>query len=308
MASRPSISTSAFHFSVLVLLMKSARVRPRRRNVSRPMAWYASALRSSGKTTFPPSEPFVKTSTEVTSPSSPPTYRTACWRPSWLRSSISPVKYHSNASAIVLLPVPLSPYTAMLSPWPKSTVISPGTPRKARITSRSTFSLTAEILEELSDRLRAVHVFLLQDLHKTSGEIRRQVLHRFEKCQKELVCAGTVHGVLLVLRGNDRLDLTCPPLPLPPCRSTRNLGPSRIPGMKHDAHLCRRYCGHSLSSGNGFGALAHSAWQLGRRRDGRREFKPRQLLRRRHDVDVRDLPVAVQFRGQREPGRDTRGR
>ena len=114
MASRRRISTSAFHFSVLVLLMKSARVRPRRRNVSRPLVSTASAFRSSGKTSRPPSEPSVSISTAVTGPLAPFRLRMACCRPSWVKSSIWPVKYHSRASAMVLFPVPFSPYTAML--------------------------------------------------------------------------------------------------------------------------------------------------------------------------------------------------
>src|SRR3972149_5373152 len=62
-----------------------------------------------------------------------------------------PVKYHSRASAMVLLPVPLSPYTARLCPSPKSTSIVSGTPRKERIVSRWTLSVTGVLLDELPD-------------------------------------------------------------------------------------------------------------------------------------------------------------
>jgi hypothetical protein len=84
----------------------------------------------------------------------------------------------------------------MLSPFPKSTVISPGTPRKACITRRWTFSLTCEILEKLADRLRSIPVFVLQDLLKTSSEIRREIIQCFEQRLKELLCVRTVHREL----------------------------------------------------------------------------------------------------------------
>src|SRR4029450_8982129 len=53
-----------------------------------------------------------------------------------------------------------------------------------------------EIPEELSDRLRSVHLFLLQELLKKTSEIRRQIIQRFEQCVKELLCARTVHREL----------------------------------------------------------------------------------------------------------------
>src|SRR4029434_322193 len=99
--------------------------------------------------------------------------------------------------AIVLLPVPFSPYTAMLSPLPKSTTISPGTPRKACITSRCRLSVTSEFLEQPADGLRAIHMLLLQDFRQTLREIWGQILHRVEEGQEELLFARTVHQLLL---------------------------------------------------------------------------------------------------------------
>src|SRR5206468_12634166 len=84
----------------------------------------------------------------------------------------------------------------MLSPFPKSTVISSGTPRKACITRRWTFSFTGDILEQLTDRLRSVHVVLLQDLLETSSEIRRHIVQRFEQRLQKLLCARTGHREL----------------------------------------------------------------------------------------------------------------
>src|SRR2546421_11371917 len=106
----------------------------------------------------------------------------------------------------------------MLSPLPKSTVISPGIPRNACITRRWTFSfiftwgsaphpgsvacgdscaprrsLAGEILKELTDRLRAVHVVFLQDLLETLSELRREIIQRFEQRVKKLLCARTGH-------------------------------------------------------------------------------------------------------------------
>src|SRR5439155_4736805 len=71
-----------------------------------------------------------------------------------------------------------------------------GTPRKACITRRRTFSFTGEILEELTDRLRSVQVFLLQDLLETSSEIRGQIVQRFEQRLEKLLCARTGHREL----------------------------------------------------------------------------------------------------------------
>src|SRR5207244_319116 len=84
----------------------------------------------------------------------------------------------------------------MLSPFPKSTVISSGTPRKACITRRWTFSFTGDILEQLTDRLRSVHVVLRQDLRKTSSEICGQIVQRFEQRLEKLLCARTGHREL----------------------------------------------------------------------------------------------------------------
>jgi hypothetical protein len=80
---------------------------------------------------------------------------------------------------------------------PKSTTISPGTPRKACITSRCRLSVTREFLEELSDGLCAIPIVPLQDFRQTLGEIRRQILQPVEDCQKELLGARTVHQLLL---------------------------------------------------------------------------------------------------------------
>src|SRR5215208_766162 len=94
---------------------------------------------------------------------------------------------------MVLFPVPLSPYTTVLSPWPKSTVISLGTPRNACITRRWSFSFTGDILEQLTDRRGSVDVVLLQQLGDTLREIGRKLIHRFEQRQKKLLGAWTVH-------------------------------------------------------------------------------------------------------------------
>jgi hypothetical protein len=85
----------------------------------------------------------------------------------------------------------------MLSPFPKSTTISPGTPRKACITRRCRLSVTSEFLEQLADGLGPIHIVLLQDFRQTLGEIRWQILHRVEEGQEELLCARTVHQLLL---------------------------------------------------------------------------------------------------------------
>src|SRR6476619_7030693 len=84
----------------------------------------------------------------------------------------------------------------MLSPLPKSTVISPGIPRNACITRRWIFSFTGEVLKELTDRPRSVRMFLLQDLLETSGEVRREIVQCFQQRLKELLRAGTVHAQL----------------------------------------------------------------------------------------------------------------
>src|SRR5687768_12830831 len=84
----------------------------------------------------------------------------------------------------------------MLSPLPKSTVISPGTPRNACITRRWIFSFTGTILEELTNRLRPVHGLCLQDFLKTSGEVRRKIIQRFEQLPKKLMCVRPVHWQL----------------------------------------------------------------------------------------------------------------
>ena len=160
-SSRPRISAKAFHFSDLVLLMKSAKVRPRRRRVSLRDNSEILAAAPSLHVISPPKEPFVATSTTVAASSPCVTFRMACWRPSWVRSSICPVKYHSRASAIVLFPVPLSPKTAMLWPSPKSTTSSPGTPRKAFMARRCRRSLASELLDELTYRRGATFVILI---------------------------------------------------------------------------------------------------------------------------------------------------
>src|SRR6188768_3620393 len=84
----------------------------------------------------------------------------------------------------------------MLSPFPKSTVISPGMPRKARMTSRWTFSVTGDFLEEQTNGLRSVGLVLLQNLLEATGEIRREILQRVEQRLEELVRVRAVHGQL----------------------------------------------------------------------------------------------------------------
>ena len=43
-------------------------------------------------------------------------------------------------------------------------------------------------------RLRSVGLVLLQNLLETTGEIRREILQRFEQRLKELLCVRAVHG------------------------------------------------------------------------------------------------------------------
>src|SRR5262245_32824055 len=86
----------------------------------------------------------------------------------------------------------------VLSPLPKSTVISVGTPRNACITSRWSLSVTGGILEQLTDRGGSVDVFRLQEVGKTSGQIRRKLIQRVEQRQKKLLRAWTVHECSLV--------------------------------------------------------------------------------------------------------------
>src|SRR5262245_29729475 len=94
---------------------------------------------------------------------------------------------------MVLFPVPLSPYTTVLSPLPKSTVISVGMPRNACITRRSSFSFTSHILEELTDCRGSLHVVLLQHHGKALRKIGRKLIQCFEQRQKKLLRAWTVH-------------------------------------------------------------------------------------------------------------------
>src|SRR5262245_29257767 len=94
---------------------------------------------------------------------------------------------------MVLFPVPLSPYTTVLSPSPKSIVISLGMPRNACITRRWSFSFTGGILEQLPDRRRPVDVVLLQQCGKTLCQIRWKFIHRFQQGQKKFLRARTVH-------------------------------------------------------------------------------------------------------------------
>src|SRR5215831_6477842 len=82
----------------------------------------------------------------------------------------------------------------MLSPFPKSTVISPGIPRNARMTSRCTLSVTGQILEELPECLRSVGLVFLQNLLEATGEVRREIIECFEQRLKKLLGARTVHG------------------------------------------------------------------------------------------------------------------
>src|SRR6185295_12040465 len=81
----------------------------------------------------------------------------------------------------------------VLSPLPKSTVISVGTPRNACMTRRWSLSVTGDILEQLTDRGRPVDVVLPQEIGKTSGQIWRQIIQRFEQRPKKLLRAWTVH-------------------------------------------------------------------------------------------------------------------
>src|SRR5687767_1115109 len=85
----------------------------------------------------------------------------------------------------------------MLSPFPKSTVISPGIPRKACITRRWTFSVTGELLEQLAVRLRSVSCFRFQELGEAPDEIRGQIIQRLQQGLKELVCAWPMHRFVL---------------------------------------------------------------------------------------------------------------
>jgi len=64
-SSRPRISANAFHFSDFVLLMKSARVRPRRRKVSLRDNSQIPAAGACSLLIVPPREPLVTTSTAV---------------------------------------------------------------------------------------------------------------------------------------------------------------------------------------------------------------------------------------------------
>src|SRR5689334_9997711 len=92
----------------------------------------------------------------------------------------------------------------MLSPLPRSTAISPGTPRKACITRRWTFSVagsvTGEFLEQLTDGLRSIRMACVQDLLEPSSEIRRQIVHGVEQCLKKLLRAWTGHRETLLAR------------------------------------------------------------------------------------------------------------
>src|SRR5262245_30780681 len=85
----------------------------------------------------------------------------------------------------------------VLSPLPKSIVISVGTPRNACITSRWSLSVTGDILEQLTDRGRPVDVLFLQQVGKTPGQIGRKLIQRVEQRQKKLLRAWTVHECLL---------------------------------------------------------------------------------------------------------------
>src|SRR5262245_5437508 len=81
----------------------------------------------------------------------------------------------------------------VLSPVPKSIVISAGTPRNACMTSRWSLSVTGDILEQLTDRGRPVDVVFLQQVGKPLGQIWRKLIQRFEQRQKKLLRAWTVH-------------------------------------------------------------------------------------------------------------------
>src|SRR6185312_346662 len=85
----------------------------------------------------------------------------------------------------------------VLSPFPKSTVISVGTPRNACMTRRWSRSVTGDILEQLTDCGGPVGVLFLQQAGKTAGQSRREVIQRFEQRQKKLLRAWTVHERLL---------------------------------------------------------------------------------------------------------------
>src|SRR5262245_50309835 len=96
----------------------------------------------------------------------------------------------------------------MLSPLPKSMVISPGTPRKACITRRWTFSFTGNVLEQFADRLRSVRGGALQELGESARKSRRKLIHRLEERQQEFLCALPMHEVFVRsgLSGSDLRD------------------------------------------------------------------------------------------------------
>jgi hypothetical protein len=101
-ASSPSSSASAFHFSVFVLLMKSASVRPRSRNVLARRDAEGLGPRSSGKDGLAPElarRHHLDRGLAVAAAEVADRVRAA----SCDKSSMRPVKNHSSASAIVLL-------------------------------------------------------------------------------------------------------------------------------------------------------------------------------------------------------------
>src|SRR5262245_32417615 len=81
----------------------------------------------------------------------------------------------------------------MLWPGPKSTASWPGTPRNAVMTRRCSRSPTAQLLEQLADRLGAV-ARGLHGFDQALGEPRRQVLDLLEDGLQELAFAGSLHG------------------------------------------------------------------------------------------------------------------
>jgi hypothetical protein len=65
------------------------------------------------------------------------------------------------------------------------------------MTRRWSFSVTGNILEQLTDRGGSVDVVFLQQFGKPSGKVRRKLIQRFEQRQKKLVRAWSMQWLLL---------------------------------------------------------------------------------------------------------------
>src|SRR5262245_28687931 len=84
----------------------------------------------------------------------------------------------------------------MLWPGPKSTAISPGTPRKAFMTRRCSRSPTAQLLEQLADRLRAAFGRRVHQLDQAAAQALGQALDLTEHRLQELALVRSLHGTL----------------------------------------------------------------------------------------------------------------